>query len=547
MTAGRASRWAAPGLVAAGAVHALTFAPGPLPAWSLALVQVIALACAARATLYAAGLGQALLRGWLFNFASYSLGLYWIFISLHRYGGLAAPLAVAGVLALSAFLALFPAAAGVLARWLCPPPSPGQPDPAPARRLLVAALAWAAAWALLEWLRATVLTGFPWLNIGYAHADSPLAGWAPVLGVHGMALLAAFAAAALAGLWQAVRAHGGLGRRADARRALACALALLLAAAGWPLRGIAWSQPSGDPLQVRLVQGNVEQSQKFDPALLELGVRRHLELATLPAPRADLIILPETVLPVFQDQLDPRVWEAWRTVAARNQSTIAMGVPLRTAGADGRTRYTNSVIGFDAATPLARLRSGATALRYDKRHLVPWGEYVPPGFRWFVDMLSIPLGDFDRGDRRQAPFPVRGQYVAFNICYEDLFGIELLPALHPGPNGEPGATILANVSNLGWFGDTWALRQHLQIARLRTQETARPMLAATNTGITAAIDARGHVAAQLPAHQAGILPVSVQGMTGLTPYARFGDTPVLVLIALALVAAAALGRRKPGG
>ena len=539
----RAPRWAAIGLLAAGAIHALTFAPGPLPAWALALVQVLALACAAHATLHAPGIGRALLRGWWFSFASYSLGLYWIFISLHRYGGLAAPLAVAGVLALSAFLALFPAAACALARWLCPPPAMGEPDPAPARRMVVAALAWAAAWALLEWLRATVLTGFPWLNIGYAHADSPLAGWAPVLGVHGMALLAAFAAAALAGLWQAAR---GAGARTDARRGLALAVALVLVAAGWPLRGIGWSRPAGEPLQVRLVQGNVEQSQKFDPALLELGVRRHLELASLPAPPADLIILPETVLPVFQDQLDPRVWEAWREVAARTQSTIAMGVPLRDRAPDGQTRYTNSVIGFDAATPLAQLRSGATPLRYDKHHLVPWGEYVPPGFRWFVDMLNIPLGDFDAGATRQPPFQVAGQYVAFNICYEDLFGIELLPALHPGPGGEPGATILANVSNLGWFGNTWALRQHLQIARLRTLETARPMLAATNTGITAAIDARGRVAAQLPPHQAGILPVSVQGMTGLTPYARFGDTPVLALVAMALVAAAALGRRKPG-
>ncbi len=543
MSRGRIPRWAALGLLAAGAAHALAFAPGPLPSWALAPVQIIALACAAHATLQAPRLGQALLRGWLFNFASYSLGLYWIFISLHRYGGLAAPLAVAGVLALSGFLALFPAAACMLARWLCPPPAQGEPDPSPTRRLLVAAMAWAAAWALLEWLRATVLTGFPWLNIGYAHVDSPLAGWAPVLGVHGMALLAAFAAAALAGLWQAVRA-GGPARQVDARRALACALALLLVAAGWPLHGIAWSRPTGAPLQVRLVQGNVEQSQKFDPALMELGLRRHLELASLPAPPADLIILPETVLPVFQDLLDPRMWEAWRAVAARNQATVAMGVPLRSPGADGQTRYTNSVIGFDATTPLAQLRGGATALRYDKRHLVPWGEYVPPGFRWFVDMLSIPLGDFDRGERRQAPFHIGDQHVAFNICYEDLFGIELLPALQPGPDGEPGATILANVSNLGWFGDTWALRQHLQIGRLRTLETARPMLAATNTGITAAIDARGRVAAQLPAHQPGILPVSVQGMTGLTPYARFGDTPVLALIALALVAAAALGRRK---
>ncbi|MFJ0631974.1 apolipoprotein N-acyltransferase, partial [Bordetella bronchiseptica] len=335
---------------------------------------------------------------------------------------------------------------------------------------------------------------------------------------------ASIAAAALAGLWQS--ASG----RIDSRQALAAGVALLLAGAGWLLGQFSWSRPEGKPLHLRLVQGNVEQSQKFDPALLETGLRRHLELASLPPrpgePKPDLIILPETVLPVFQDQLPASVWDAWIEVARRADTRIAMGVPLHTQpdGATGH-RYTNSVIGFDASTPVEQLRTGTTAMRYDKQHLVPWGEYIPPGFRWFVDMLDIPLGDFDRGAARQPSFDIAGQRIAFNICYEDLFGPELLPALQDGPDGRPGATIMANVSNLGWFGNTWALRQHLQIGRLRTMETARPMVAATNTGITAAIDARGRVAAALPAGRAGVLPVAVQGMTGLTPYARFGDKP----------------------
>ncbi|WP_442862101.1 apolipoprotein N-acyltransferase [Bordetella sp. 02P26C-1] len=541
MTFGRAPRWALVGLVAAGAVHAMTFAPGPLPVWSLALVEILTLACLAYTSMQAPRVATAFLRGWVFNFASYSLGLYWIFVSLHHYGGLAAPLAVAGVLALAAFLALFPAVACALARWLTPPLPSGEDAPSSWPRVLMAPLCFAAAWGLLEWLRATVLTGFPWLNIGYAHVDSPIAGWAPVLGVHGMAFFAAFAAAALAGLW---RPQSLKTDRPDVPRNLVCALALLLVLAGWPLANITWSRPTGEPLRVRLVQGNVEQSQKFDPQLLESGIQRHLELAALPTPAAQLIILPETVLPIFQDRLDPAIWQAWRSIAARHTAVIAMGVPLRTRGADGRDSFTNSVIGFTAETPLEQLRSGTPALRYDKQHLVPWGEYVPPGFRWFIDMLNIPLGDFDRGAERQPPFHVGDQYVAFNICYEDLFGIELLPALHPSDNGEPGATILANVSNLGWFGNTWALRQHLQIGRLRTLETARPMLAATNTGITAAIDAQGQVAAQLPPHQAGILPVSVQGMTGLTPYARWGDKPVLGILALILVVAGIARRRQ---
>ncbi|ASC66002.1 apolipoprotein N-acyltransferase [Achromobacter denitrificans] len=536
---GRFLRGAA-GLLLAGAVHALTFSPGPLPDWALAATQILMLAVAARVTLYAPSARQAWARGWLFGFATYALGLYWIFISLHRYGDLPAPLSVAAVLALSAFLALFPACASALARRYAPLSADASPS-----RILSGTLAWAAMWAAFEWLRAVLLTGFPWLNIGYAQIDGPIAGWAPLLGVHGMAFLSAFVAAAVASLWQPARKTGP-----GSRHALAAGIALALAAAGWPLSRIDWSAPSGDPLNVRLVQGNIEQSQKFDPALLEQSLVRHLDLTSMaPAPGVpapQLVILPETVLPIFQDQLDPRIWDTWRSVAAQRNTVIAMGVPLHDR-VDGRDRYTNSVMGFDGNTPVEQLMTGTTAMRYDKRHLVPWGEYVPPGFHWFVDMLNIPLGDFDRGAPRQTPFPVGGQHIAFNICYEDLFGPDLLPALQPGPNGEPGATILVNVSNLGWFGDTWALRQHLQIGRLRTIETARPMLTSTNTGITAAIDARGRVAAQLAPLQAGVLPVSVQGMSGLTPYARFGDKTALALIGLALIAAVGSGRRTRRG
>ncbi|ARP93959.1 apolipoprotein N-acyltransferase [Bordetella genomosp. 13] len=521
-------------LALAGAVHALTFAPGPLPPWSLAIVQVLALAVLARATRDAARAWHAFARGCWFGLFSFSIGLYWLYISMNHYGGLAAPLAVAGVVALSAFLALFGGLAGALSVWLRPVGRDASP--------LAQALTWAAAWAGAEWLRSVLFTGFPWLNIGYAHVDSPLAGWAPLLGVHGMALFAALAAAALAGvpLFSGTRL-----RPAAATLATAAVLAL----AGWPLARIAWSSADGSPLNVRLVQGNIGQSQKFDPALLEHGIVTHLRLAAQPPapgePAPDLIVLPETVLPLFQDQLDLRVWETWRAVAERQGSAIAMGAPLHTVEPDGRERYTNSAIGFDANTPAEQIAAGTMAQRYDKRHLVPWGEYVPFGFGWFVQMLNIPLGEFDRGPVRQDPFLVKGQHLAFNICYEDLFGPELLPAILPGPNGEPGATILVNLSNLGWFGDSWALRQHLQIGRLRSIETARPMLTVTNTGITASIDPHGRVVAEMAPHQAGVLPVTVQGMTGLTPYARYGDAPLLVLAGALLIAAAARrGRRN---
>lgn len=521
-------------LALAGGVHALTFAADPLPSWSLAIVQVLALAVLVRAARDAACGWQAFVQGWWFGLVNFGVGLYWLFISMNHYGGLSAPLAVAGVAALSAFLALFTGMACGLFVWLRPVSGAGAP--------FTYTLAWSGAWTSMEWLRGVLLSGFPWLNIGYAHVDSPLAGWAPLLGVHGVAMLAAFAAAALAGPRLPLAALP---------RSMVPTLtaALALVAMGWLLARIDWSYPDGKPLNMRLVQGNIEQSQKFDPALLELGITRHLQLAQAPPgpgePQPDLIVLPETVLPVFQDQLEQRVWEAWRSVAESQRSTIAMGVPLRTVESDGRQRYTNSAIGFDASTPLHQLATGTMPQRYDKRHLVPWGEYVPPGFEWFVQILNMPLSEFDHGPVRQTPFSVGDQHLAFNICYEDVFGSELLPALLPDNGEDAGVGILVNISNLGWFGKTWALRQHLQIGRMRTIETARPMVTSTNTGITASIDSDGRVVAALPPHRAGVLPVTVQGMTGLTPYTRFGDAPVVVLLAGVLLIIAV--RRRSAG
>jgi apolipoprotein N-acyltransferase len=288
-----------------------------------------------------------------------------------------------------------------------------------------------------------------------------------------------------------------------------------------------------------LIQGDIGQSDKFDPALMEKGLLQHMNQASLPpaagTPAPDLIVLPETVLPVFQDQLDPQVWAIWRRIAAERKATIIMGVPLH-RHVNGADRYTNSAVGIDADTPVDSLQSGDAAMRYDKQHLVPWGEFVPYGFHWFVDMLNIPLGDFDRGAEWQPPFPVDGQRIALNICYEDLFGEEILPALRQGPGGEPGATVLLNISNLGWFGDSWALWQHLQIGRMRTLETARPMLAATNTGLTVSIDGHGRVLAALPPLQEDALVTSVQGMTGTTPYTATGNTVIVTLLVLVLLA-----------
>ncbi len=532
-------RYAGPLLL--GAVHALSFAPGPLPSWSLPFIQIFSLAFLAFYVFQAGTIRQAAAAGFLFGLANFALGFYWLYISMHEYGGMAAWLAGAAVLLLAAALSLCVVAAVVLARWLSARHL--HIHSSYAWQLLIAAV-WASSWTLAEWLRGTLFTGFPWLNAGYAHVEGVLAGWAPLLGVYGLTWFATFASAAIALLACAKDTKN------DARAAVGVGCAIVVGLLGIALGHIAWSKAQGDPIIVRLVQGNVPQSEKFDPALLERGLASYMSLAALPPKELDgapqLIVLPETVIPLFQNQIAPQIWQQWLAIAQARNARILMGAPLHDQH-QGRDRYTNSAISFDAQTPLAALVAGNAGMRYDKQHLVPFGEFIPPGFRWFVDAMQIPLGDFDRGALRQALFPVKGQMISPDICYEDVFGEEIIQSVRDSDHLGPGATILVNISNLAWFGDSWALRQHLQISRMRALETARPMLRATNTGMTAAIDPNGSIRAVLAPMSKGVLDVEVQGMTGLTPYVRWGNAPVLAWAGLILLLGWFLRKRRPAG
>ena len=519
-------------LLLGGGLHALSFAPNPIPAWALSPLELMTMAWLVHCAWRAPTAFIAARRAWLFALAHFVVGLYWLTISMHTYGLMPLPLALIALVALSAVLALYAALACAVAHKLSAR-SLGL-GAQPSIEFLWAATIWAAIWTLAEWLRGTLFTGFSWLTSGYAHIDSWFAGWAPVLGVYGVTFFSAFAAAALAALLcaaQSTPTH-------QPRQALAALVALSLAGAGWGLTQHTWTTDNGRPLVVRLVQGNIAQDIKFTPSHIQHTLETHLRLAasvsTPNAPSPELVLLPETALAVFQHQLHPSVWNAWRALATEQQSTLMMGAALfdRATGT-----YTNSVIGINHMTPLEALTSGHTALRYDKQHLVPFGEFVPWGFRWFVDLLAIPMGDFNRGSAQQLPFAVGDQHIAPNICYEDVFGEDLLPALDVGNLAAPqqGATILANFSNLGWFGESWALRQHWQMARMRALETSRPMLRATNTGMTGVIDPQGRTLASLPPHRAAVLDISVQGQRGLTPYSSAGNLPVLLLAGFILL------------
>lgn len=528
-------------LLAIGAIHALAFAPYPLPAWALPYVQVACLAFLARHTLNETRARAVVWHAFLFGFAQFAVGLYWLTISMHRYGGMPLPMAVAAELVFAAALSLY----GVLACLLAWRLLRGRIEPAPGAALRAAAI-WASCWTVAEWLRGTLFTGFPWLNIGYGHVEGVLAPWAPIVGVYGVAWLAAFAAAAVALIVLA----RDTGREVQAATALA--VSLLTGIAGIVLSHVAWSRPHGEPILVRLVQGNIPQSEKFDPALIERGIADYMMLARLapkePGAEPDLTVLPETVVPLLQDRVHRRVWEDWVAIARERSTTLLMGVPLHERRAD-RDHYTNSTIAFSGDTDVAHIVSARLPLRYDKEHLVPFGEFVPAGFRWFVDAMHIPLGDFDRGAPDQPAMPIAGQQVASNICYEDVFGEEIIHGVQ-GDVAGGGASILVNVSNLAWFGDSWSLRQHLQISRMRSLETSRPMLRATNTGMTAAIAPSGVVRAVLQPHVKGVLDVEVQGTEGLTPYVRWSNLPVLswcmLLIAVAIWPARRSASKRSG-
>ena len=449
----------------------------------------------------------AALYGWLFGTAWLAGSFGWTFVALHTYGGLPALLAVLAVLALSGLLALPYAAACGSYRALAPV------------QQAWAAIIFAALWLLAELARGRWLTGFGWGASGYAHVEGPLAGWAPWLGVYGVSFVAACLVMTLVSWRRAARDRGG--------RLALVALLLILVAAPVLLQRVVpeWTSASGR-LGVTLLQGNIPQNEKFETGT---GVPQALEWygEQLQLSKTSLVIAPETAIPVLPQQLPPAYWAAVQQRFATGEQAALIGLPL----GNYKLGYTNSVAGFKPGQ--------AEFWRYDKQHLVPFGEFIPPWFKWFTEMMNIPLGDFNRGALLQAPFAWQGQKVAANICYEDLFGEELAPQFST-PAQAP--TIFVNISNLAWFGEHLAMDQHLQIARMRALEFERPFVMSTNTGVSAIVDHRGRVVTSLQPNTRAVLVGEVEGRTGVTPYAawvaRFGLWPFW-LLALGLVSLAA--------
>ncbi len=428
--------------------------------------------------------------GFAWGLGAFVAGVSWLFVALHRYGGMPAPVAGLAIGLFCAYLALYPALVGGCYVHL-------RRGPAAGRAALFAGL-----WILSEMLRGWLFTGFPWLAVGYTQTPpSPLASLFPVLGVYGVGGVVAFVAALAASVrWRSF---------VPAAAAAIAFVAVIFVAMHAATR--VWVAPEGPPLRVALVQTDIAQDLKWRPERVREWLDLNIELSDVEG--AELVVMPESTLPLIAERLPTGYLDFLDSRARRNGSDLILGVFLR----DDEGRI------FNAVTSLGDSPSQS----YAKRHLVPFGEYSPPLFGWFYALADIPMSDQTPGASDQPPLAVAGQRIAVNICYEDLFGRELLHAL-------PEATLMLNVSNLAWYGHSFAQPQHLQISRVRAMESGRPMLRSTNTGMTAVVLPTGHVEAALPQFERGVLHAEVRGYVGLTPYARWGDHAPLLLAALAL-------------
>lgn len=485
-------------LLLAGALQPLAFAPfGWYPITILALLPLFGLwrdAAPRRAALY----------GLVYGLGMFGAGISWVYVAIHDFGH--SGVLVAALLTLLFVLAasLYPALVGYLARlsarrWRLPVS-------------LQLVLWFPMAWALGEWFRGWFLTGFPWLSLGYSQIDAPLGGYAPLLGVYGVSLLCALSAGLLLAL-------------AGPRRVLPVIALLLLWGGGYALAPLGWTAPHGEPLRVTLLQGNVPQSTKWNPAAIRLRLERYAAMTRAQLADSDLIVWPENAITVFYHRLADTYFRDLAQELRQNGTDLILGVPL--LDGDGERYYTTM------------MSLGSHHGFYRKRHLVPFGEFLPLEglLRGLINFFDMPMSSFSPGPRQQPLLQAAGQRIAATVCYEDAFPEEMRDFL-------PAATLLVNGSNNAWYGDSLAPHQHLQISRMRAREFGRPMLRATTNGISAIIDPHGRVVRASRQFDTAIVQARVQPMGGATPYSRFGNYPLLVLGLLLLAAGALLGRRR---
>lgn len=418
-------------------------------------------------------------------------GTYWIYLSVTGPGEAEWWIGGLLVFVLTLVMALYVA----MTAWIIGKLSRGEPW-----WLLVIA---PATWTLIEWLRGWLLTGFPWMSLGYSQIDSALAGWAPVLGVYGVTAMLVLSASALL---ISIMTRGP-------QQWIAIGIVLLPWICGGVLKSIEWTETAGAPIQATLIQAGIPQDQKWLPEQREPTMNFYRD-ATLSAMDSALIVWPEVAIPSLANRVEDYI-DSLDRISDLTGQTILFGILETEVQRTGETNIYNSVI----------LVNGQQRQVYRKRHLVPFGEYfpVPANVREWMRLMNLPFSDLSPGEDEQALLVAAdGTRLAVAICYEDAFGAEMGYAF-------PEATLLINVSNDAWFGDSIAPHQHLQIARMRSLEFGRFSIRATNTGISAFIDARGKVLRSGAQFKPLTMTMKVEPRTGTTPYTSSGNWPVIGL------------------
>ncbi len=466
-----------------GAFGVLAYAP-----FGFGLVMLPAIALLLHLWRHSATPGANFWLGYAFGLGLMGFGVFWIRISISQFGGVPMALAVVITLLFVAFMALYYGLAG----WLVGRLRSRNP-------VLWFVLLAPAAWVLVEWLRGWLFTGFPWLALGYSQIDLPLNGFGPVLGSYGITLVLV----ASAGLLNLLPRVGAI-----------AALAVLWAA-GFGLQQWTWTTPAAEPIRVSLLQGNIEQAQKWQQSMRQITLQRYLDM-TESVPDSKIVIWPETAVPAFADEAEAKLLAPLHERLTTQGRDVLLGI----VAGDRQGDYYNAMLSLGI--------SGRD--HYHKRHLVPFGEYLPfdEWTRPVLDFMQIPMSNFAAGGNGKPLVTLAGQPVGVDICYEDAYGEEIIRAL-------PEATLLVNASNDAWFGDSLAPHQHLEIARMRSLETGRYMMRSTNTGVSAIIDDKGHIVSTSPQFKQHVLTDDVVPMRGTTPFVYWGNWGVVTLAILLLL------------
>jgi apolipoprotein N-acyltransferase len=481
----------------AGALNVLAFAPfgyWPVSMLSFAILFWIWLECSA---------GAAAWFGFLYGLGMFGVGISWMYISIHTFGGMPPLIAGFCIFVLVACLSFYPAICG----WIQSTFSSWSPS---ARLIFLMP----SLWIVLEWLRGWLFSGLPWLSAGYPYIDTPLSNLAPIGGVYLVGLVALVSVGCLL----------ALSRRPNLSNSVLAAVLAIVWIAGWQLNETSWTMAEGDPISVAVIQNNVPLMEKWDEQESNKIISDYMRVSQKHRD-VDLVIWPEAAVP---DYLDKLANEFWNDIES-HPADFLLGTLYRDK-VEGSYKYYNSVVAVSDRIMI-----------YRKHHLVPFGEYFPMQglLAPLINLLNIPMSDFTSWEQPQAPLIAAENRFAVSICFEDAFPGEWRSQVAP-------AGILVNVSEDIWFGDSFAPHQRLQMARFRSRESERPMIRSSNNGLSSLINWKGGIDQYAPQFARHVVTGSVQPRSGVTPYIAFGEKPVLSLAGVLLFMGLIFGREKSG-